>query len=206
MTKLEQLYNAINTLKELGLKLPDDLIEQANQVETEIIEREVIPTLSEAIDPVISQIRRELILVVEYTPDEPLLVKITRKRSFKQDEDAFTTANETIKQSSFVIAPHNKSKKTNLVVTFPDGTKISNQFAYQTFCQTIEKIGEAKVASLGLKQYGTELVSQARDDYYQQQKTKNGFYIATHSSTRYKRDILEDISKRLALNLQIIQE
>jgi len=33
MTKLEQLYNSIENLKELGVELPDKLIEETNRVE-----------------------------------------------------------------------------------------------------------------------------------------------------------------------------
>jgi hypothetical protein len=62
MTKLEKLYNAIQELKEPGVKLPEELIEETNRVEEEIIKNEVIPTLSDAIDPIISQIQRELLL------------------------------------------------------------------------------------------------------------------------------------------------
>lgn len=43
MTKLEQLYNSIQNLKELGVQLPDKLIEETNRVEEEIIQKEVIP-------------------------------------------------------------------------------------------------------------------------------------------------------------------
>ena len=83
MTKLEQLYNSIENLKELGVQLPDKLIEETNRVEEEIIQNEVIPALSKAIDPIINQIQRELVLVIDYLPNEPLQVKMTRKRSFK---------------------------------------------------------------------------------------------------------------------------
>ena len=58
MTKLEKLYNAIQSLKELGVDLPDKLIEDTNQVEEDIIKDEVIPALAKAIDPIIGQIQR----------------------------------------------------------------------------------------------------------------------------------------------------
>src|SRR5690606_35209520 len=117
MTQLEKLYNAIESLKELGVALPQELIENTNMVEEEIIQNEVIPALSEAIEPIISQIQRELILVVEYVPDEPLQVRMTRKRSFKIPEPMDATpvsTNAVNNERKFTIAPHSKSKKTNL--------------------------------------------------------------------------------------------
>ncbi|MBL7817262.1 MAG: winged helix-turn-helix domain-containing protein [Saprospiraceae bacterium] len=87
MTKIEQLYNSIQTLKELGVQLPQGLIEETNRVEEEIIKNDIIPALAETISPIIEQIQRGIILVVEYVPNEPLTVKLTRKRSFAIPEE-----------------------------------------------------------------------------------------------------------------------
>jgi hypothetical protein len=89
MTKIEKLYDSIQTFKEHGLQLPQDLIEKINRVEEEIIKNDIIPALAETISPIIEQIQRGIILVVEYTPNEPLSVKLTRKRSFAipQEQD-----------------------------------------------------------------------------------------------------------------------
>jgi hypothetical protein len=206
MTKLEKLYNAIQELKELGVKLPDELIEETNRVEEEIIQNEVIPALSDAIDPIISQIQRELLLIVEYIPDEPLQVKMTRKRSFKlsEEEDSiFKKRKEFKKETKYTVTPHTKSKKTNLEVLFPDGTIISNRFAYQTFCVVIEKAGADKVAQLGIRQSGIDLVSKTEDDYYQQHRIIGGFLVLTHSSTEQKKNHLEEISRRLNLKISV---
>ncbi|MFW6257238.1 MAG: hypothetical protein ACOC11_00505 [Prolixibacteraceae bacterium] len=206
MTKLEKLYSAIQELKELGVKLPEELIEETNRVEEEIIQNEVIPALSKAIDPIISQIQRELLLIVEYLPDEPLVVKMTRKRSFKlseEDERVARKNEEYKKETSYTIPPHTKSKKTNLNVIFPDGSQISNRFAYQTLCDTIERVGAKKVKELGLRQSGINLVSEKEDDYYNQHRIKGGFLILTHSSTEMKKRHIEEISNRLKLNLKV---
>lgn len=179
MTKLEQLYNAIQNLKELGVQLPEKLIEETNRVEEEIIQNEVIPALSDAIEPIISQIQRELVLVVEYIPDEPLQVKMTRKRSFKltEEEDRLTAKRKEFKKEErYTLAPHTKSKWTNLFVEFPDGTVIQNRFAYQTLCDVIEKAGAEKVMTLGIRQSGIDLVSRKEDDFYQQHKIKGGIW------------------------------
>lgn len=206
MTKLEQLYNSVQNLKELGVKLPDKLIEETNRVEEDIIQKEVIPALSKAIDPIINQIQRELLLVVEYIPDEPLQVKMTRKRSFKfqeEEEKLETKRKEFKKEKSYTLTPHTKSKWTNLLVIFPDGTKITNRFAYQTLCDTIEKVGAEKVAELNIRQSGIDLVSKTEDDFYQQHKIKNNWLVLTHSATKTKKNHIEVISKRLKLDLKV---
>lgn len=45
MTKLQKLYSSVESLKELGVKLLPELIEETNRVEEGIIMNEVIPTL-----------------------------------------------------------------------------------------------------------------------------------------------------------------
>ena len=64
MTKLQKLYSTIQNLKELGLELGDDLLKQTSELEQEIIKNEILPVVSEKIEPIISQIQRELVLVV----------------------------------------------------------------------------------------------------------------------------------------------
>lgn len=207
MTRLERLYNSIQNLKELGMRLSDELIEETNRVEEEIIQNEVIPTMSQAIEPIISQIQRGLILVVEYIPNEPLQVKMTRKRSFKfseqDDETPPTKQKDSTRKHGYSMAPHTKSSRTNLIVTFPDGKSISNRFASETLCEVIEKIGGSRVAALGLRLSGGDLVSKTPDDFYQQHPINGGWLVMTHSSTDNKKILIEEISKRLNLNLKI---
>jgi len=42
MTKLEKLYSTIQNLKELGLEIGDDLLKQTNELEQEIIKKEIV--------------------------------------------------------------------------------------------------------------------------------------------------------------------
>ena len=69
-------------LKELGLKINDDLIDEVNKLEEEIIKKEILPVLTEKIEPALSPVERELVLVVDYVPNQPLSVRISRKRNF----------------------------------------------------------------------------------------------------------------------------
>jgi len=206
MTKLQKLYSSIESLKELGVKLPPELIEETNRVEEEIIMNEVIPTLEKEISPIISQIQRELVLVIDYVPEEPLQVRLTRKRSLKlteEEEKIFEKNERTRKQTGYTITPHTKSKKTNLHVIFPDGTAIINHFASDTLLETIDRIGPEKVRKLQLIQGGIDLVAVEEDEFYRQNKTKNGFWLNTHSSTAQKKKQLDEISKRLDLKLKV---
>lgn len=132
MTQLEKLYQPIQNLKELGVQLPDKLIDETNRVEEKIIKKDIIPALSKAISPVINQIKREIILVVEYVPDEPLSVKLTRKRSLtippEQDIRTDRKNRKLAERETYTISSHTKSSKTTLRVKFPGGKSIAHRF------------------------------------------------------------------------------
>lgn len=49
-------------------------------MEEDLIKNEVIPRLTGSIEPIITQIQRTIVLVVDYMPGEALSVRLTRKR------------------------------------------------------------------------------------------------------------------------------
>ena len=67
-TKLEKLYSIIQNSREVGVKLSDDVIRQINEAEENIIRDEILPIIGKDIEPTLSQIKRDLVLVVEYNP------------------------------------------------------------------------------------------------------------------------------------------
>jgi hypothetical protein len=204
MTELEQFYNSLQYLRDHGLTLSD--MEDINRAEEEIIQKEIIPALSDAIAPIISQIQRGLILEVIYVPDEPLQVKIPPKSNrepLKEEQQSITGQEEINEEQPRTIPPHLKAKATNLVVSFPDGTQISNQYAYQTLCDTIEKAGPESVMALEIRVYGIDLVSKTKNNRYVQHKIKGGYLVLTQTSTEVKKTQLEVISRRLNLNLEV---
>lgn len=206
MTQLEKLYQSIHNLKELGVQLPDKLVDETNRVEEEIIKNDIIPALAETINPVINQIQREIILVVEYVPEEPLSVRLTRKRSLTipAEQDILTTNKKEVQErKTYTIPSHSKSSKTGLSVRFPSGKIISQRFAYQTLVDSIVNIGPEKVKQLDIYCCGVPLVSNKKDDFYRQEEISKGLFIMTHSATQVKKQQLDEISKRLNLGLKV---
>lgn len=84
MTKLETLYASIKGLEKVGLTLTDEMLKKADELEEQLIKAEVLPTLSKDIEPRLSQIQRELVLVVEYKPGEPISVALSRKTNIAE--------------------------------------------------------------------------------------------------------------------------
>ena len=211
MTKLEKLYASIKGLLELGLPLNDETLKAADDLEEQLIKTEILPAMSKDIEPRLSQIQRELVLVVEYKPGTPISVALSRKTNIAELLDA-----KILEQDP--QAEHKEGKKhekpieringkTVLRVTFPDGTIIADKKAKNTFAETIKRIGLMKVRNLGITFCHVPIVSNTLDKKYGQAQIPvgDGLYIMTHSSTHDKKKQLDKIAKDLGIKL-IVEE
>lgn len=209
MTNLEKLYQSIATFKELGLALNEDMLQKADSLEEDLIKNEVIPRLTGSIEPIITQIQRPIVLVVDYVPGEALSVRLTRKRVITEEGETkqYSLAplpnKERTKKTDKTITSSPKSSWTGLVVTFPNGKVINNRYAYETLIEVVETVGIQKVAALGLKHVGLDFIGKTRDDFYNQHELPDGYLILTHSSTDKKKRQVEEISEKLGLGLKV---
>lgn len=210
MTKLEKLYASIKGLQELGLPLNDETLKAADDLEEQLIKTEILPAMSKDIEPRLSQIQRELVLVVEYKPGTPISVALSRKTNIAELLDAKILEQEP-------QAEHKEGKKhekpieringkTVLRVTFPDGTVIADKKAKITFAEVIKRIGLLKVRNLGISFCHVPIVSNTLDKKYGQAQIPvgDGLYVMTHSSTHDKKKQLDKISQ--VLNLKLLVE
>lgn len=209
MNKLETLYKSIKGLQDLGLPLNDETLKAADELEEQLIKTEILPAMSKDIEPRLSQIQRELVLVVEYKPGSPISVALSRKTNITELLDA-----KILEQDP--QAEHKEGKKhekpieringkTILRVTFPDGTVISDKKAKITFSETIKRIGLMKVRNLGISFCHVPIVSNTLDKKYGQAQIPvgDGLYVMTHSSTHDKKKQLDKIAKGLGIELKI---
>lgn len=88
MSRLSDLYKAMETLRKEGLSLNEDLERQVNELEEEIIKKEILPVVKETIEPAFQQVQRELVLVVDYRPGQPISVSLSRKTNINKLIDA----------------------------------------------------------------------------------------------------------------------
>ncbi len=209
MTKLETLYASIKGLQDLGLPLNKETLKAADELEEQLIKTEILPAMSKDIEPMLSQIQRELVLVVEYKPGTPISVALSRKTNITELLDA-----KILEQDP--QAEHKEGKKhekpieringkTVLRVTFPDGTVIADKKAKITFAETIKRIGLMKVRNLGITFCHVPIVSNTLDKKYGQAQIPvgDGLYVMTHSSTHDKKKQLDKISQELGLRLKV---
>ena len=113
MGKLSDLYKARETFKGLGLELSEEQEAQLRSLEEDIIKRDILPLLTEKIEPALQQVQRELVLVVDYIPGAPLKVSLSRKRNLLDAiEDVVEIPRQTATStpsSCFVTVPMKSS-------------------------------------------------------------------------------------------------
>ena len=68
----------------MGVKLPKGVLQQVEELEEGIIKEEILPALSGDIAPRLEPIKRDLVLVVEYHPGEPISVALSRKAKISE--------------------------------------------------------------------------------------------------------------------------
>lgn len=105
-------------------------------------------------------------------------------------------------EPGYSIAPHTKGRKTTLRVTLKSGRVVQRPTAASTFADVIEQLGFESVRKLGLAVSGVPLIDIKRHDKYNQER-RGPFFIATHSNTKTKKELLEQIGRRLGKPLSI---
>ena len=215
MSKLSKLYQTMENLRELNLPVNEDLIQEANLMEEEIIKKEILPVLTETIEPALQPVKRELVLVVDYIPGQPLSVHLSRKRNFAA---GLTDAKEIIldpevehrSQGSHSDEKIERGPATGLSVSFPDGTVIAERKAVDTFVETVKKIGVTRVRQVveeqGLVFCKVPVISNRRDKKYgkSQRELGGGWLLITHSNNYMKKLFLDRVSEALRLGLKVV--
>ena len=84
MATLKELYNALDTLRKMNHPVDDKLLAAADELEEKIIKEDILPALSQIIEPQLKEIQRDLVLVVEHHLCEPLRVTLSRKANHSE--------------------------------------------------------------------------------------------------------------------------
>lgn len=216
MNRLDKLYNTMENLHELGLTINEDLEKEVNALEEEIIKKEILPILTKNIEPALQPVQRELVLVVDYIPGQPISVHLSRKRNFAAD---MPDAKEIVVDPEVAHRKHDSRNETedkiqrgparDMAVFFPDGTIIAEKTAVETLLAVVKKIGVAEVRQVveeyNLKFCKVPVISNRRDAKYgkSQRDLGNGWLLITHSNNPMKKDFIEKVSEVLHLGIKV---
>ena len=214
MSRLNKLYEAMETLRKEGLPVDENLEKKANELEEEIIKKEILPVLSKTIEPSLQPVKRELVLVVDYVPGRPLSVHLSRKRNFAAE---LTDAKEILLDPEVTHRSRNSNSDDkiergparDMSVIFPDGTVIAEKTAAETLLAVVRKIGVARVRKVveeyNLKFSKVPVISNRRDAKYgkSQRDLGDGWLLITHSNNPMKKAFIEKVSEILNLGIKV---
>ena len=209
MSRLSNLYKAMETLRREGLSLNEDLERQVSELEEDIIKKEILPIVTETIEPALKQVQRDLVLVVDYHPGLPISVALSRKTNITQlidakrleaDPEVEHKENGPQKTKKAEIAP-----RTGLCIHRKNGTILQEHDAATTFTSAIIEAGLIRVRELNIMRCHINIVSTTKDKKYgnAQREVERGLYVLTHSSTQQKKSILDKKNKSLNMGWRI---
>lgn len=214
MSRLSDLYKAMETLRKEGLPVNEELEQKANELEEEIIKKEILPVLSKTIEPALQPVKRELVLVVDYLPGQPLSVHLSRKRNFTaelKDAKEMVLDSEVVhkNQGSHPDEKAERGPSRDMSVIFPDGTVIAEKNAAETLVAVVKRIGVAEVRKVvedyNLKFCKVPVISNRRDTKYgrSQKDLGGGWLLITHSNNSMKKAFIEKVSEVLHLGIKV---
>lgn len=209
MSTLSELYITMENLRKLNLPIDERLKQEAAKLEEDLIRTEILPTLTEKIEPALAQVQRELVLVVDYVPGAPLKVSLSRKRNITE------VLPDAVEINPDPVVEHTEKKKggkkvvtnprTRLRITMPDGSIIEERTAWESLHKFVLKVGVDKVRALGLIANKIPLVSNTVDKKYQtaQKPLGNGWLLMTCSDTATKRKQILAIASQMGMNITV---
>lgn len=207
MTNLEELYMAIDLLRKQGLKPDAALMTKVAEREEELIKKDILPVVSEKIEPTLRQIKHKLTLVVDYDPNAPVRVRLAHEKiDYKQNVFVDLTPDpQSTHTTHFSVSASNHASPSGLRVTCPDGTIIQEKYAGDTLAAAIKKAGALRVRKLGIVCCRVPLVSTSKDAKYgsTQIEVEPGLFVIKHSNNVMKKGYLEQISKAYGLGWEV---
>lgn len=208
MSKLSKLYELRRLSQEFGMEWTEKQERQLEAEEEHLIKNEVLPVVSKSIEPALSQVERELVLVVDYVPGIPLKVSLSRKRNL------FDALEDVVEIKPDPEVEHTEKKKgskkvvtnprTRLRITMPDGSIIEERTAWESLQKFILHVGVEKVRAVGLIANKIPLVSNTVDKKYKtaQKPLGNGWLLMTCSDTATKRKQILAIADSIGINVK----
>lgn len=209
MSTLSELYITMENLRKLNLPIDERLKQEAAKLEEDLIRTEILPTLTEKIEPALAQVQRELVLVVDYVPGAPLKVSLSRKRKL------FDALEDVVEIKPDPVVEHTEKKKggkkvvtnprTRLRITMPDGSIIEERTAWESLQKFILHVGVEKVRAVGLIANKIPLVSNTVDEKYKtaQKPLGNGWLLMTCSDTATKRKQILAIASYIGMKINV---
>ena len=207
MSKLSKLYAMIANAQELGIDLGEDVYKQTDKLEEEITKKEILPVIKEQIEPTLCQIKRDFTLVVDYVPEAPIRIRMSREHGLYNREDFIELTPDPQAEHGTRKGGKNikRAAKSTVKITRRDSSVLQEPTAAATLVAAVKEAGPFKVRELGIICCKVPLVSTTKDEKYgeSQVEVAPGLYVITHSNNKMKKDYLDQISTVLKLDWKV---
>ena len=218
MSNLEDLYQSLELFQSKKWNVPQELLEEIDNAEKEVLDKELMPAVKNAVSPTIKKFQRPFRIIIGFAPGGEVQVEI--ERCEKTDEDTVEQApiesfDDTVSEptSSEPQIPSRqkieRQKSVGFSVTFPDGTVFQESKAINTFIKALQKIGLSRIASdsRSPEHAGYRVVDKRqRLESPYSQRLVNGYYIFKNISNEAKVEDLKLLSEMYDLHLIINQD
>lgn len=205
MASLKDLYLAIGNLRKLNLPIGEELKQEVYKREDELLNKEILPTIKSQIEPILAEVERELVLIVEYVPNEPLSISLSRQETkIKGENEVIGDSSEkSIEKTSSEIS---QRSNIELAVMFADGLTLEGK-GKQTFIRALKHMSLQRVATFDGRSFaGFPLVGRKQrvtNDGYRWQEQVDGWWIYTNMSNNTKATVLQQVADYLNIKLTI---
>ena len=205
MATLSELYITMENLRKLNLPIDERLKQEAAKLEEDLIRQEILPTLTDKIEPALAEVKRELVLVVDYVPGEPLKVSLSRKRNIA---DVLTDAVEISPKRPHVVTATNitRSAYIDFKVMFADGFTCEGN-GKDTFIQALRHMSLPRVSTFtGRTFVGYPLVGKRQrvtEDGYKWQEQVDGWWIYVNMGNDKKVDMIRQVAAFLGIDVTV---
>lgn len=194
MEELEQLYQTLKSLNELGLTLSPGQISAVKEKENEYIDKKIIPQIKDLLAPIANRMLSKL--EISITSDRSNGLQVVR-----------INRTPTVRDTS-IRTPRAKATQRYIIsVIYPDGHVDCQRKVAQTFLNVVNYAGPEKVKGLNIICNGYNIVTNPMevDERYVARLYETcvkGQYLLTNSDTEHKLGYMQRISKELGLGLK----
>lgn len=194
---LKELYSSMRTLRKAKIST-SEIEAKASELEERLIRNKILPILSQQLTSALSEIERELVLVLDYKPGQDVKVSLSRRTNISSTLEAKEL--KMFEKKDYVI-PSKKKQKSSLRVTLPDGKILSDEPAIEILEKVIEFVGTDEVAKLKIISNGMPLIGKHKPLKYSYRRLSNDYFLTTNHTTVFKKNVIDTISKKLNLEI-----
>ena len=198
-------YESIANLKKLGFEFDDDALKELADIENDLIHTQLLDCVKDNLSSMLDPIQRKVSVLVEHEPGEELKVSFYTP---KVKTTPLPPAPVPTPALAKFKGGYTKDPSIPFAVEFPDGVKIAEKNAVETFIKSLQKIGLSKVQQhAGIIIQGYNLVSDVKRPPEGKTKTWQHYvdtkYIYTKLSNPKKQKHLYTIAEKFKINIKI---